>query len=74
MALRLPLRFWMKCSAVVSIAWLIYAIPKATNYGSTLDAKLNAFAFAISVGTGILLFGLGCELINNEIERRRRGE
>ena len=67
---KLPLRFWMKCSAVISIGWLIYTIPRAINFASSLDAKLNAFAFAIAGGAFILMFGLSCELINNEIKKR----
>ena len=67
----------MKSTAVISIGWLIYAIPKAMNFSSSLDARLNALAFAITGGAFILMLGLSCELINNEIkkrinERRRR--
>ena len=77
MAFKLPLRIWMKSAAVISVGWLIYAIPKAIEFGISFDAKLKAVAFVIAIGTFILLIGLGCELINNEIkkrinERRRR--
>ncbi len=77
MAFKLPSRFWMKSAAVISVVWLIYSVPEALEFGVSFDAKLQAVAFAIAIGAIILLIGLGCELINNEIkkrinERRRR--
>jgi hypothetical protein len=77
LAFKLPLRIWIKMAVVISIGWLIYAIPEALEYGVSYDAKLKAVGFAIAVGALILIFGMGCELTNNEIkkrinERRRR--
>ena len=48
----------MKSSVVLSVIWLIYAVPQALEYGTSPNAKLLAIGYAIGVGAAILLAGL----------------